>query len=311
MTYLTKTNEVRKMDKEFNVYKEMLDNLYEGVYFVDKDRKITYWNTGAERITGFKAEEVIGHHCHDNILNHVDDHDKQLCLSGCPLHSTLNDGEVREAGVYLHHKDGHRVSVAVRTVPIYDNGEIIGAVEVFVDDDRQAEMHKTINELKEYALHDQLTELPNRRYADSFLQNRFKEFKELKISFAVAVMDIDNFKSVNDTYGHDVGDKVLRMVGKTLVSAFRKTDMVGRWGGEEFVVILPGISNDNLPGVLEKARALVERSSLRREGAALSVTVSIGATLAEKNDDLESILKRADRALYLSKEAGRNRISLL
>ena len=133
---------------EFNLYKEILDNLYEGVYFVDVNRRITYWNKGAERITGFQSHEIIGRHCYDNILNHIDDNNKQLCMEGCPLQQTITDGQQRETGVYLHHKDGHRVSVAVRTIPLYNHKKIIGAVEVFVNDNKQAELNNTINQLK-------------------------------------------------------------------------------------------------------------------------------------------------------------------
>ena len=109
-------------------YKDLIDNLYDGVYFVDRDRRITYWNKGAERITGFNAERMLGHFCHDNLLNHVTENGVQLCFNGCPLHATMADGRSRQAEIYLHHSDGQRIPVLVRTVPIRDeNGEITGA----------------------------------------------------------------------------------------------------------------------------------------------------------------------------------------
>lgn len=297
--------------EDFNLYKEMLDNFHEGVYFVDKSRKIQFWNKGAERISGFKSEEMLGRFCHDNLLNHIDDKNNPLCKEGCPLHKTLQDGERREAGVYLHHKEGHRVSVAVRTIPLFVDGQTIGAAEVFVDNKEQEDTIKKINELTVFALYDQLTELPNRRYIDSYVETRYKEYMELEIPFAVILMDIDHFKSVNDTHGHDAGDRVLKMVAKTLKSAFRKSDLVGRWGGEEFMAVVTSVTQEDLPGVLEKARALVERSLIRDGELKLNVTISLGASRVREDDTVESLRKRADGALYQSKNHGRNKSTIL
>jgi PAS domain S-box-containing protein len=115
-------------------YKQLLDNLYDGVYFVDRDRRITYWNRAAEKLTGFSADEVVGRSCFDNILNHVDACGTDLCHGRCPLSFTMEDGCSREADVFLRHKRGHRVSVSVRATPISDDqGRIVGAIEIFSD----------------------------------------------------------------------------------------------------------------------------------------------------------------------------------
>lgn len=293
-----------------NIYREMLENMYEGVYFVDVNRKITFWNKGAERISGFTSKEILGKYCYDNILNHVNDEGTPLCKQGCPLHKSIVDGLTRESGIYLHHKDGHRVAVSVRTIPIIEDGKIVGAVEVFVDDSNKADLVKRMNELKVLAMYDQLTELPNRRYIDTFLDNRMREFNELNIPFTVILMDIDLFKNFNDSYGHDIGDVVLKMVANTLKSSFRKSDLIGRWGGEEFMAILPNVTQDEVKMVMEKARMLVEKSIYRNHNPALSVTISLGASMVMKNDTPEVTVKRADSALYESKEKGRNRFTL-
>ena len=293
------------------LYKKILDELSEGVYFVDKERKITYWNKGAEEISGFKAEDIVGRHCYDNILNHVDDQGTYLCKNGCPLHKTIADGQERNAGVYLHHKDGHRVSVAVNTIPIYEKGEIIGAAEVFTDDNKRAKINKTLAKYKELALYDQLTELPNRRYIDTFLDNQLSDFKKLGISFAIIMIDIDYFKKFNDDYGHDVGDLVLKMVAKSLKDIFRRNDLIGRWGGEEFLAILKDTSPADVKEIAERTRILIEKSVLEHNGKDLNVTISLGATLVCEHDSAISIQKRADEALYKSKETGRNRVTIL
>jgi PAS domain S-box-containing protein len=119
-------------DGEFE--RALIDHLYDGVYYVDRGRRIRYWNQGAERLTGFAAASVVGHFCYDNLLNHVDASGTQLCRDGCPLAATMVDGEPREAEVFLRHREGHRVPIRVRTSPVRDREDkVIGAVEIFDD----------------------------------------------------------------------------------------------------------------------------------------------------------------------------------
>jgi len=109
-----------------------LEQLFEGVYVVDKERTILSWNKSAEELTGYSAREVVGRHCYDNILMHVDDKGKNLCHAGCPLDASSKDGQVRDVSVFLRHKKGHRVPVHVRSVPLRDDtGLINSTVEVF------------------------------------------------------------------------------------------------------------------------------------------------------------------------------------
>lgn len=123
---------MKTTSREDTFHKNLIDNLYDGVYFVDTNRKITYWNKGAERITGHPAEYMVGKFCNNNILDHVTDDGCHLCLEGCPLMATINDGLPREAEVHLRHADGYRVPILVRTTPIFDEyNRVVGAVEVF------------------------------------------------------------------------------------------------------------------------------------------------------------------------------------
>lgn len=297
------------MNKE-EFYKSLLDNIGDGIYFVDVNRKNTFWNKGAERISGFSSKEVVNSFCYDNILNHVDDKGTELCHNGCPLHKTLKDGNFREAIVFLHHKYGQRVPIKIKVAPIIEEGKIIGAVEVFNKDVKDEEILKSIEEYKKLALHDQLTGLPNRRYIDSFLDSKIKEYKSLGVPFGVAFIDIDKLKVFNDTYGHDVGDEVLKMLSKVFIEVTRTSDLVGRWGGEEFIGIFVGINKADLYKISEKIRMLAEKSSLREKDEELKVTISIGATLVSKEDTIEKIVKRADELLYESKLSGRNRVTI-
>ncbi len=297
-----------KTDDDF--YKTLLDNLYDGVYFADKNRRITYWNKGAERITGFTASEVVGRPCADEILVHVDREGRNLCGGLCPLADVLACGEVRSSDVYLRHKDGHRVHIVVRVAPIRDDrGAVIGGVEVFTDNTPAAEALERFAELERLAFLDPLTGLANRRYAEIALRARLEELLRYGWRFGVLFIDIDRFKDVNDRFGHDTGDEVLKMTAKTLENCVRPFDMVSRWGGEEYVALIAHVEGDELMATANRCRALVAQSTLHAATSPVRVTISIGATLARGDDTGESLVKRADRLMYKSKAAGRNTVS--
>ncbi|AEV29346.1 PAS domain S-box/diguanylate cyclase (GGDEF) domain-containing protein [Sphaerochaeta pleomorpha str. Grapes] len=292
------------------LYSVILGNIHEGVYFVDTERKITFWNKGAERITGYLETEVLGKFCYENILKHVNQQGIHLCLQGCPLHQTLIDGQDREALVYLHHKNGHRVSVKVKTIPMCEGDTIVGAVELFNDNSEREELENNLENLKVLAMKDQLTNLANRRYTEIFLNSKMQELDKLGIPFGIVFMDIDRFKVFNDTYGHEIGDAVLKMVSKTIGGSLRSTDLIGRWGGEEFIAIFSGVDEKQLWDLSEKMRMLVENSTLDVEGESLYVSISLGATVVVEPSDLDSVVKRADDLMYESKAKGRNRTSI-
>ena len=291
-------------------YKEIFENLNDGVYYVDRERRITFWNKGAERISGFSSDEVINTHCYDNVLMHTNDAGSQLCVSGCPLLSSIQNNRINVASVYLLHKAGYRVPVSVRTVPIVENGEVFGAVEIFQVQHERMESLYNMQELKTLALTDQLTGLPNRRYTETFLASRISEYKALGINFGVLFMDIDHFKLFNDQYGHGVGDDVLRILAKTFTSNLRNSDFIGRWGGEEFIGICVCPDEDSLRQVAEKIRILAEKTSIPYADQALSVSISIGATLYQTDETAEQVVQRADNLLYMSKTSGRNCVTL-
>ncbi len=299
------------MNLDKNSYSRILDDLQEGLYLVDRDRVIQYWNKAAERISGFTADEVVGKTCSENILTHVDGEGRSLCLGACPLAKSISDGEAREAEVFLHHKEGHRVPVSVRVSPLKDtDGKVIGGVELFSDISSEKAIELRLKELEDLALLDNLTRLANRHYLEKELMVRFEEHKRMGIPFGVLFMDIDHFKKFNDTYGHDVGDLVLKFVANTLNKNLRPFDVMGRWGGEEFIGIMRNVTGQTLEQLGDRLRVLVDDSYLMRQDDKLKVTISIGATVTRSDDTLESLIKRADTLLYKSKAAGRNRLTL-
>lgn len=293
-------------------FRSIVDNLHEGLYFVDLERTITYWNKAAEEITGYTAKEVVGSHCHDNILNHIDGQGNQLCFGMCPLAATMENSVPADAEVYLHHKSGHRVPVAVRVSPLTDSrGQVIGGVELFSDISNRSATQLKIQELEALAFIDRLTGLANRAYLDSELLSRLDEHKRYGVNFGLLFMDIDCFKSFNDRYGHDLGDRILKIVADTFLSNSRPFDTFGRWGGEEFVGIIRNVDAPTLTMLGERLREAVAAAYTVHGGEVLQVTISLGATLVAQDDSPETVTKRADRALYESKTGGRNRLTWL
>lgn len=297
------------MNEQF--YKHLMDSLHDGVYFVDRDSKITYWNKGAERISGYTAEEVLGKSCAANLLVHVDTQGKQLCLGGCPLAQTIMDAQPREAEVFLHHKNGHRVPVSVRISPMLDHsGGVIGAVEIFSDGTSKRELLDELSKWQQQSLRDQLTGVGNRRAAALEFEARIKAMKTYNMPFGLLFLDIDGFKAVNDTHGHEVGDRVLVMVATTLGNALRGGDALFRWGGEEFLAFVRMVDKPTFTSIAERLRLLVCGSFLTLPEGPLRVTVSIGGSLAQQTDTIDSLVKRADAQMYLAKNAGRDCASL-
>ncbi len=293
------------MDSTF--YQELLNSLTDGVYFMDMNRTVTYWNKAAERLSGYAAEEVLGNSCGDNLLRHVDENGKHLCAQGCPMTATIVDGKVREASVFMHHKYGHRVPVFVRSSPMRDEfGKIIGAVEVFSDNGKNLNILEEMEGLRQETLTDPLTGVGNRRYANICMERLDRAMAESNVPFGALFVDIDHFKNINDTWGHDVGDMVLTMVAKTLGAVLRPLDTVCRWGGEEFVILLSNVTKEGMNVVTERVRMLVEQSWVEHESRRIAVTVSIGGAFSKSKEQAESVVKRADRQTYLSKDDGRN-----
>jgi diguanylate cyclase (GGDEF)-like protein/PAS domain S-box-containing protein len=288
-------------------HKELLDTMSDGVYFVNRERKIQYWNAGAHRLTGYSSDEVIGRRCPDDVLRHVDDGGRPLRRSACPLSACISDGRAREAVVYVQHKEGRRVPVLVRVQPMRDDtGAIVGAVEIFSDGSAQTEARRTIEEMRRIAYLDVVTQLPNRRFVEMSLDAAIDEYALRNKSFGVLLLDVNQFKQINDVYGHGCGDRVLRDAGETLVSSFRPTDVVGRWGGDEFVAVARHVSRKTLDALAKRCAATIANAAIPTgAGKQISLRISIGATLVQPGETRAELIGRADSLMYQSKSCGR------
>ena len=287
---------------------QLLESLSQGAFVVDRGRKILFWNAAAEHLSGFSAAEQVGRHCWNDGVNHPDRDGSTICGDDCPLLTAMDSCSILCQQLYLHHKDGHRLPVTVTVQPIRDGqGQVIGAIELFGESFAARTSRERVAELEKLALLDPLTGLANRRYLEVSLHARLAELQRYGWAFGIAYVDIDDFKLLNDHYGHQFGDRLLRSLATTLAANLRLTDLVGRWGGDEFLAILANVTDQQLAVVAQRLGTMAVDSAARLGEARVSTPVSIGTTLGAPRDTIETLIERADRWMYKSKRASKRR----
>lgn len=181
-----------------------------------------------------------------------------------------------------------------------------------IPNDNKMEVIKKINfmytQTKQMSFTDPLTRLFNRRHFENNLEREYKRAKRYKSDLSLAIVDIDFFKKINDTYGHSCGDYVLKEVAYRILNNFRQTDFVFRYGGEEFAIILTETAGDNALIPLERLRKSIENSEFRYQGEDLKITISIGVSSNTEFENPWEMFDDADKALYEAKKDGRNRV---
>jgi diguanylate cyclase (GGDEF)-like protein len=228
-------------------------------------------------------------------------------LDICPIKEIIQT----QAPISVIHKhfdaNGNIMHVDIRATPIFDDtGEnIIQIIESHRDITETVEMEKQLLHIAET---DRLTQIYNRMKFDEELKNMIAWASLTHNRFGLIMLDLDHFKQINDTFGHDKGDHVLKHTVELMHKRMRKSDMLARWGGEEFMIIAPLIDHDELSILVESLRSAVEQYHHEDIG---QVTASFGATVVKPSDNIDSLIKRVDSALYVSKQNGRNRCTLL
>lgn len=292
-------------------FHQIADSLFEGVVVVDAKGQITSWNKGAERITGHPSSKMMGAPYQSCPAKHLAANGRELPAETISLLLTLKDGQPREALAYLSHSEGYRVSVIERAIPIKDErGKVTGGMAVFSNNKSVIASFQLNQKTEETVLFDPLTGIGNRPHIEMKIRSAIERFEQTQIPFGVLFIDIDHFKDFNDRHGHLMGDKILRVVANTLRQNLRVTDSCGRWGGEEFLALVLDINADGLTMVADKLRVLASQACIEEDGKKLSVTISIGATVVNENDTLQTLLQRADELLYKSKQKGRNCVTV-
>ena len=287
-----------------------------------RDFVVTEWNREAQRTFGWSKDEVLGRNFFDFM---VPDEERSRVeeVTGASFHSGITSHSVNRNLT----KDGRTILCAWSNAMFHDNaGNPTGVISIALDITERARAEESLQaanaglknrieeiqalqaRLEEQAIRDGLTGLYNRRYLDETLEREVARARREHEPLSLMMIDVDHFKALNDRHGHRAGDKVLRMLSELLMADTRAEDVACRYGGEEFLVLLPGMPLDKAHERAEEWRRDIEATSMTYEGQALKVTASFGiACFPEHGDNPDQLTGAADAALYAAKASGRNR----
>ncbi|WP_176785747.1 diguanylate cyclase domain-containing protein [Propionivibrio dicarboxylicus] len=293
----------------------------QAIISTDLDGVITVFSPGAAKMLGYSAADVVGKqtpllfHDPDEIREHAE---RLAQESGMPVGQGFGVfvarlrafGEIDESEWIYIRRDGHRLKVMLTVTFLRDaSGDVCGCLGVATDVTERAAAAARMSMM---AYHDPLTQLPNRRLLHDRLQVAIAQARRSGNRLAMMLIDLDRFKPVNDQFGHEVGDIVLRTVAGRMRACLRESDTLARVGGDEFVAVVPGIDAvEDALGVAEKIRAELVTPIVIDNGPSVSVAGSIGVALFPDHGESERVLQnRADEAMYVSKSRGRNCVTL-
>ena len=318
---------LRKSEEYFRL---LAENMGDMVWRVDQEMRFTYINEVACRHRGFTRDEMIGRSISDSMTPEGREILAKVITKRRRLVAEGGKGQALRFDIPLLKKDGGEIWVEIITMPVYDSENRISGYQGIGRDitaRRQSELrqenaYRTLSsqlaevseiktQLEEEAMYNPLTGLHNRRYMDEALSCELARAKQDNYPLAVIMLDLDCFKSINDTYGHAAGDEVLKALAKLLINGVRENDMVYRYGGEEFVVAMPRVSLAQALQRVESWRTELSETKISHGDATITVTLSAGiAGFPEHGEAIGVLLSCADQMLYCSKHDGRNRVTV-
>jgi diguanylate cyclase (GGDEF)-like protein/PAS domain S-box-containing protein len=288
--------EIKRIKDRFEL---VWDSVADAMFTFDKNQNIVSVNKAFEKIIGWTAEEFAK----DKSIRFIPEEEKENLSK---IIERVKNGEiVKTHEVKRITKNGEIIYFLGSFSPLYDqNGDWDGGVVTYKD---ITERKKYEDMLKELALHDPLTGLPNRTYFSQCLKIEMEKAKQSKLLLSVFVLDIDHFKEINDTYGHDIGDEVLKEFAKRVKKAIRKNDFLARIGGDEFVILIPELTEKaNVIEIAERIQQYLHDDWIIANDK-INITSSIGISFYNQFElDEKTLFKNADLALYEAKKKGRN-----
>lgn len=293
---------------EWLFHRRLLDSMQDGVIFLDANMTILLWNRTAEQLTGLPAATVIQRNWTPSLVEMTDERGRVVRDGDCPLRNAIESSTQVFRRLSIGNRFGESTSVDVQLVPIVDcQGPPQGLVMIIRDASRQVTLEERVQTLHEQATRDPLTQLANRSEFDRVQIQFVRRHLDSHFPCALIICDIDHFKQINDTYGHQAGDEALQTFSRLLQEHCRPGDLVARYGGEEFAILCADCNSASAVERAEAIRKILEgtpQPALNDN----AMTASFGVTEVQGGDTPETMLRRADRALYQAKNAGRNRV---
>lgn len=279
------------------IFQAVLQSLGIGVCLVGKDMKLLFWNSGAERITGYMSQEVLGHFCQDNILSHCNSEACDACAALCPFTRPLQDASQRKGRVQLRHKEGHQIPVRVQATPIRSERGVIGVAVSFDEQKLPMDRDQRQHNLAAYGCMDHVTGLPNHSFTNFHLNENLASFAQYHLPFGVVFVEIDQLDGFRLKYGRAAADAISRIVAQTVRHALRPSDFLGRWEDNQLLALMLHCDRRGVHIAGERVSKVASCAGLRWWGDELLVTTSVGDASAEVGDTADSLLARARRAL--------------
>jgi diguanylate cyclase (GGDEF)-like protein/PAS domain S-box-containing protein len=291
------------------LYRMVLDSLPVAVCAVDREGKVILWNDGAERVTGYLRQDVLGRMCTEAFLEHADTESNPLAGNALPLLETMRDGKCLTVQASLRKKTGQSVGVHVRTVPLRgDDGRMHGAAELFEEMIARAPTDRRHNKLAVAGCVDQLTGILNHSMILARLREALSLHKVYPVPFCALCISIDGVAKIRERFGQAAVDATLHVVAQALESALRPTDYLGRWLEQEFLAILTECNESDVGKVGDRLRKMAQRSHVNWWGDTWGVTISIGATPVQDMDTAGAMVSRAEEGMRKSSDASGNQI---
>lgn len=299
----------RETEQRLEIFQSrLIDNMHDGVIFVDRHRRIVAWNNGMERISGVCSSAAVCRVLTPSLFDMTDQDRRKITDERCPVKSALACGIQAMHRVSVLGRNGGPVEVDLHVIPVRgDDGALYGAALLLHDATSQVSLEERCQTLYAKATKDPLTQVANRAEFDRVLEQFIVAHEESGLPCSLIMTDIDYFKRINDTFGHQPGDEAIVTFAGFLKSMCRAGDLAARYGGEEFAVLL---ADCDIPTAVRRAeqirRRLAEIPHEFLNGE--KFTASFGVTELQSGDTPETMLRRADRALLQAKDRGRNRV---
>jgi diguanylate cyclase (GGDEF)-like protein/PAS domain S-box-containing protein len=296
-----------KLRENEQKYRFLAENSVDVIWHINNSFRIDYISPADETTRGYKREEVLGQPIWNffkpegvKLIREKIEHQRQK--------GTVSDNtDITRFEVQQKCKDGTWIWTEICAAPHYNKGELIGYHGISRD---ITEKKQLLDELYHQATIDDLTRIPNRRHFMYLAEKEMKSAKRYHHPISIVVIDFDNLKQINDTYGHFAGDRALSVFARIVQQIIREVDILGRFGGDEFLILLPETSQEQAFRVMERINQVLDSSPIFYQDESFSLSVSSGiASIENWTDTLEDLLKRADAALYEVKENAQNGIS--
>jgi diguanylate cyclase (GGDEF)-like protein/PAS domain S-box-containing protein len=290
----------------------IFDSFHDPFNIVDRDYRIVKFNNAYARMKNMLGKDLYGKKCYEAL------HGRASVCEECIIEKTFQSKDPCAKEKQVPQDNGTEMWIEIYTYPILDlQGNVTHVVEYTRDitDRKKSEEEKKqlIENLNYLSTTDSLTGLRNRRALTDMLHQEIERAQRYDTDLSLILCDIDKFKPINDTYGHAAGDAALQAVSEALKTSLRKADILGRYGGDEFMIILPDTSMEGAKMLAEKVRIAVTEIELPvAENKRIGLSISLGvAGCCAPADDLDTLVRLADAALYASKQGGRNKVSVM